>query len=76
MLSARVAPKLAPSDLGRRSCSINELRQEFEIFHVGEDAIVRHEGNLKPAVAATQWSASCSGFVCLAGRVGFPFGFG
>ena len=31
-----------------RTCSIAELRQEFEVLHVGEDAIVRREGNLKP----------------------------
>jgi hypothetical protein len=31
-----------------RTCSIAELRQEFEVLHVGEDAIVLHEGNLKP----------------------------
>src|ERR1035437_9600518 len=34
--------------MARRTCSIAELRQEFEVFHVGEDAIVRHEGNLEP----------------------------
>jgi hypothetical protein len=30
------------------ACLITELRQEFEIFHVGEDAVVRHERNLEP----------------------------
>src|SRR5216683_2232966 len=34
--------------MARRTCSIAELRQEFEVFHVVEDAIVRHEGNLEP----------------------------
>jgi hypothetical protein len=34
--------------MARRPYSITELRQEFEIFHVDENAIVRHEGNLKP----------------------------
>jgi hypothetical protein len=34
--------------MARRTCSIAELRQEFEVLHVGEDAIVRHEGNLEP----------------------------
>src|ERR1035441_3477634 len=34
--------------MARRSCLITELRQEFEIFHVGEDAVVRHERNLEP----------------------------
>jgi hypothetical protein len=34
--------------MARRTCSITELRQEFEVFHVSEDAIVSHEGNLEP----------------------------
>ena len=34
--------------MARLAGSIGKLRQEFEIFHVGEDAIVRHERHLEP----------------------------
>jgi hypothetical protein len=49
----------SPGLMARRYCLVTELRQEFEIFHVGEDAVVRHDRN-QIAVAATQRSASCS----------------
>src|ERR1700730_1251970 len=34
--------------MARRNCSIGELRQKLEVFHTGEDAIVRHEWDLEP----------------------------
>src|SRR5882757_9510270 len=34
--------------MARQPGSIGELRQEFEILHVGKDTIVRHERHLEP----------------------------
>jgi len=34
--------------MARRSCLLAEPGQQFEVLHVREDGVVRHEGNLQP----------------------------